>query len=620
MKKTFLLLVLVFLSGVFFAQSNLYMSQEFTKAYNNQTRSKDGYPGENNFANHSDYTIEADFNPGTGILIGSETVIYHNESPDTLNMMIIRLYQNLFKKGNPRDFGVNLNDVSEGVKITKFIISGIELKPEKLRIYSTNIYLKTPDAINPNSTVKLEIEWEIQYPQTAFRNGKYGENTWFIGYWYPQIAVYDDVFGWDKNTYTGATEFYNDHSNFDVKITVPAPNLLWATGELQNIDEVYSSKYSKRIKNAQISDNVVNIITPKDYAEGKILKNNDKNTWHYVASKVPDFSFSTSDKHNWDGVSILIPYQDNKVFISGVYMDSTENFHQLAQFTRDIISEFSFKIPAIPFPYPAMTVFEGGGAMEYPMMVNEQAMSSLCDDYSFTAHEVGHSYFPFFTGSNETRFAWMDEGLVSYFPRLVTDELLSDCNIEQKIIDDYSKVAGNTNDLPLMTPTNTFKDFFAYNVIAYDRSAFALYQLHLYLGDELFYASLQEYAKRWANKHPYPYDFFYTFEDVSQQDLSWIWKPFFFEFTKPNLALTDVKFEGGLYFSVENIGEMPLPIEISITLSDGRIQKVVKKNDCWKDKNVCEFYIPMDSEPKMIKLGNKTVPDVDESDNVFEFN
>ena len=252
-------------------------------------------------------------------------------------------------------------------------------------------------------------------------------------------------------------------------------------------------------------------------------------------------------------------------------------------------------------------------------MVNEASTGSLCDDYYVTAHEVGHSYFPFFTGSNETRYAWMDEGLISYFPRLVTDELLLDCGSTQQVITQYMRVAGKSNDLPLMTPTNIFKDFYAYRVIAYNRSAIALNQLHLHLGDELFYASLQEYTKRWKYKHAYPYDFFYTFEDISEQDLSWLWKPFFFEFTKPNLAIIDVKFEGGLYFSVENIGGMPLPIEISISLADGKVQTVVKKNDCWKDKSICEFYIPMDSKPKSIKLGNKTIPDIDERDNVFEF-
>lgn len=621
MKKTIIIILTFFITFFANSQNKVHTINEFNRAYKNGTRSYNGKPGENYFVNYCDYTIEANFNPETGFLTGSETIIYHNESPDTLDMMVIRLYQNLFQKGSPRDFGVNPEDLTEGVQIKKIIFDRTEIDLTKTQTYATNLYLRTPTAITPKSTVKLEIEWEFNYPKnTTVRNGYYKDRAWFIGYWYPQIATYDDIFGWDRNHYSGATEFYNEPSNFDVKITVDAPNLIWATGELQNIDEIFTKKYQKRIEGVQQSDDVVKIITPEDYKSGKILKKSDKNTFHFIAKKVPDFSFATSDSHNWDAVGLKIQDQEKKVLISGVFKEESENFHQLAKFSKDIINIFSTKIPAIPYPYPTMTVFEGDGGMEYPMMVNEACPEDICDAYYVTAHEIGHSYFPFYTGLNETRYAWMDEGLISYFPRLVVDILLPDCNAEAQILNNYTKDANGFHDLPLMTPTNIFKDFWAYRVIAYDRSSYALQQLNLYMGDSLFFAALQEFTDRWKYKHPYPWDFFNTFEDVANEDLTWFWKPYFFEFSEPNLAITDVEFmEQRLYVTIENVGGMPLPVYLEINMPNGRSQKVEKNSGCWKEGNYFELKLDLNQKPKSIKIGNEFVLDIDENDNFFGF-
>ncbi len=620
MKRVIFLLLLLLSASFVSAQSNLYMSNEFVKAYKNKTRSKDGKPGKNYFTNYSDYTINANFDPATGKLKGSEKIIYHNRSHDTLSMIVIRLYDNLYKKGEPRDFRVNADDINNGVNVSKLIVNGKKKDVKKLFSYGTNVYLRLKKKINPASIVNLEIEWNVQTPtKGAVRNGKYGENIYFVGYWYPQIAVYDDVFGWDRDMYTGAEEFYNDHSNFDVKLTVKSPNLVWATGMLQNTGQIFTTKYLNLIKKAKISNKVVHIITPKDYKAGNILKNKKENTWHFKASKVPDFAFATSDKHNWDAVSISIPDKAQRVLISGVYMDSSKIYHTLAQTAKKIISYYSFNKPQIFYPYTAMTVFEGGGGMEYPMMVNQGDMEKPCQFYYVTAHEIGHSYFPFFTGTNETKYAWMDEGLMSFFPRLVVDEVFDSCNVEKDIISNYAKIAGTEADLPVMLPSDIFKKFFSYRNIAYNRPAYAFHILRGYIGDSLFFASLREFVHRWHYKHPYPYDFFNTFDQVTKQDLSWIWKPYFFEFVKPDLALTKVKYEGGLYITVENKGGMPQPIKITITLANGKKQIYSKNSDVWKKSNKFDIYIPITIKPKQIKLGDAQIPDVDKQNNLYKF-
>lgn len=620
MKNTFLLSFLIFFYVISSAQIEKYMLKEFRQAYDKKTRNKDGKPGEKYFTNFSDYIIDVNFEPKTGLLVGKEKITYHNQSPDTLKNMIIKLNQNLFAKGNPRDFAINPLDAGSGMIIKKIFFNGNEIKSDKYNIYSTNLFLELPNFILPKSEITIEIEWEYIVAQnTTVRNGKYGENVYFIGYWYPQIAVYDDVFGWDINTYTGATEFYNEHSNYEVNITVKGQNIVWATGELLNPAHIFTPRILERFKQAKISDEVVKIITQEDYKIGKILQNTNTTTWIYKAKQVPDFAFAISDKHNWDGVSILIPYLDNKLLINAVYKEETKNFHQLAQMTREIISAFSFKIPAIPFPYPVMTVFDGGGAMEYPMMVNQETNDDLCADYYVTAHEVGHSYFPFYTGTNETRYAWMDEGFISFFPRLVTDYLMPECKYEQKIIDNYQKLAGSFTDMPLMNPTSFYKDFYSYRAIAYDKSSFMLLQLYKYLGDEVFFGALKEFFTNWKLKHPYPYDFFNTIETYTNQDLDWFLEPYFFSFCRPDLSLDSVYFEAGVYIKIKNTGGIPLPIYIEIEFSDGKKQIYQNKADVWRTNSQHDIYIPMENTPKKIILGNYKIPDINIKDNFYDF-
>jgi len=620
MKKIFLVFCLVFMYVISNSQIEKYMLKEFRQAYEKNTRSNDGKPGSNYFTNYSDYFIDVNFEPKTGLLQGKEKIIYHNQSFDTLFNMIIKLNQNLFAEGNPRDFGINPLDVSNGMQIKSIKISGLAISNDKYYIYSTNLFLELTNFILPKTQIEIEIEWEFTVPQnTAVRNGKYGDNVYFVGYWYPQIAVYDDVFGWDINTYTGATEFYNEHSNYEVKITVTGQNIVWATGELLNPADIFTQKILDKFKLAKQSDEVVKIITQQDYKDGKILQNTNSTTWYYKAKQVPDFAFAVSDKHNWDAVSILIPYLDNKLLINAVYKEETKNFHQLAKMTREIISVFSFKIPAIPFPYPVMTVFDGGGAMEYPMMVNEETNDDLCGDYYVTAHEVGHSYFPFFTGTNETRYAWMDEGFISFFPRLAVDYLMPECNYEQKIIDNYNKIAGSFTDLPLMNPTSFYKDFYSYRAIAYDKSSFMLLQLYYYLGDKLFFEALKVFFDSWKLKHPYPYDFFYTIETYTKQDLDWFYEPYFFSFSRPDLSFDTVYFEAGVYIKIKNSGGIPLPVYVEIELADGKKQVYQNKADVWKTTDYHDIYIPMDKKPKKIKLSNEKIPDIYLKDNLYKF-
>ncbi len=617
-------LVVVFFVGLVafgLSAQELYMPLEFQRAIEKGTRTKSGVPGPQYWINHADYYIKASFDPDKAYLKGHEVITYYNNSPDTLRQLVIRLYQDFFKKGAMRDFALMPGDIHGGTKINSFSVDGQSYQSKELRHYSDLMFVRLKKPIPPHSVVRVEIAWEGPIPtERPIRYGKYGERTFFIGYWYPEIAVYDDVFGWDMRPFTGMQEYYNDPlNNFHVEITVPAPNVVWAAGVLMNPEQVFDRRIIDRINKAKNSDEVVHIITEKDLKKGQILTKKQGNlTWVFEGKQIEEFAFATSDHYVWDGTGLKMP-DGRRVFISAAYNPENKEFSRKAWLARRIIENFSYKTLKVPYPYPKMTVFNGGGAMEYPMMVNEANFPDSCSDAYVTAHEIGHTYFPFLTGANETFYAWMDEGIINFIPRFVAQDIYPyKCqNIFRDMVRRYASVAGTIDDFPIMASTGFVYFRNAYRHIAYNRPAFAFYQLVQYSGEDAFFKALREYAKRWEYKHPYPYDFFYTFNEVLGQDLSWFWRPYFFEFAYPDLGITNYEYSGGqLTVTIKNRGGLPLPVKLTITLDGGTKKTVERRMDVWKDTREITITIPLEQKPQKIELDGQLGADRNMGDNM----
>ncbi len=598
--------LLVFLFALWAIPSyaqNLFVSNEYLKAIENGTRSKDGRPGPEYWTNHSDYVIEANFNPKTGYLKGKETVTYHNNSPDTLDMIVLRLYQDIWKKGNVRDFVAPEEDLTGGTLLKTLIIDGQQYGVKEIRRYNTLAFIRLKKPILPHSTAKLEIAWECQLPtHRPIRYGKYDKRTFFVAYWYPEIAVYDDVYGWDTRPFTGIQEYHNDHNNFDVRIRVMFPNLVWAPGELVNAKEIFNDHIVKKIERAKKSSKVVHIITLQDIS-GKMLKQLGEIEWHFKARNIPEFAFGTSDHYVWDGLSLKLG--DRRVFISAAYNPDHKTYEYMAQLARDILDQYSNHLLKIPYPYEKMTVFNGGGAMEFPMMVNESEFTDTCANYYVTAHEIGHTYFPFLTGTNETMFAWMDEGLINYFPRYAAYNISGGkCKgYFEQMVENYKRLAGTAHDLPVMVPSSDVGQWETYRHIAYNKPAFALYELTRYLGDSLFFAALHEFVLRWQYKHPYPYDFFFTFNDIAGEDLSWFWQPYFFEYKTVDLAVSTKGFRDGKFnITVTNKGGLPVGFTVFLKLKDGRKVEKYFNAGVWKNSDVFEYDFDLGEKPVEISV------------------
>ncbi len=622
-KNLIISLSIVSLSFNSYAQlktADLFMQKEIRKAYEKKTRSLTGKSGENYFVNRTDYKIDAEFNPETRLLSGNEIITYTNNSPDTLKELYFNLYQDLYKKGNSRDWDIGSADLTDGVQIKKIIFNGksIDVNSDAVLNRQSILNIKLPEAINPKTSAEIKIEWELIFPGTVpIRMGTYEKENFFIAYWYPKIAVYDDIVGWNTQGHSGNQEFYNDFGDFDVSITVPGDYQIWATGVLQNMNDLYTDTFIKRFEKSKETDEVVHIITKEDREKGKIMKKSKFHTWKFKSEQTPDFAFAMSRSYFWDATSIQSG--NRRVSINAVFKPTSEYFKQVADITHKTLKFFTEEVPGIPYPYPQITDFNGGGGMEFPGMTNCGEARSLTSTIYLTAHEIGHSYYPFYAGLNEQKYAWMDEGLITFFPQLIVEKYSNnpDYVLFKRNIAAYNKYAGTYNDVPLMINTNNVGRY-AYRFHAYNRPSVAFYLLYNYLGKEKFAKALQLFTNRWHGKHPMPFDFFFSFNEAAGEDLAWFWKPWFFDLGCADLSVEKVsKTEADQSIVIiENKTGFPVPIYLTAEYKNGETKHFDYKMNIWKHENKT-FRITIPSAGlKKVYLDTVLTPDAFPDDNV----
>lgn len=609
MKRVSAAAILILLLLPAFAQeSDLYLPREFKEAYENGTRSFDGKPGPKYWQNLVDYKLNVEIIPESRSLIGEGTIRFHNNSPDDMGFLVIRLYHDLFKKGNPRSISVSESDLNEGMEIISLVVDGDTLDLDKMtRRIGTNMSMNLPAPLASNSFTMINIQWKMTIPETTRRTGAYDSTSFFVSYWYPQVAVYDDVFGWDGLAYDFSTEFYNNLGNYDVRISAPENFTVMATGVLQNPNQVFKEDKLSLYRKANATQETIMIISPEDIQNGYEHKSG---TWRYKADEVPDFSFCLSDHFVWDAA--IQPVEDRNVLISSFYhIDQADRASTLTSIQQQTMKHFSEDVPGIPYPYPEFTtcVQNGrGGGMETPMMANNGGPGR-----GVTIHEMLHTYFPMYVRINEKRFAWMDEGWADFNTSYVSDRYFE--GSDELFIENFGSLdarLGNYSDIPLLTSTQ-YTDASNYGYTAYQLPAFLYSILHHHLGDELFRVCYKEYITRWAKKSPTPYDFFYTFENVSGQDLSWLWKPWFFEYGNVDLAIEMLKKNK---ITIKNIGSRSIPVVLEVMYKDSTNWKMDYSASIWKDKSSFTTELPNWKEIATVAV-NRKLPDANSLDNYY---
>jgi aminopeptidase N len=291
--------------------------------------------------------------------------------------------------------------------------------------------------------------------------------------------------------------------------------------------------------------------------------------------------------------------------------------YEVAAISRQTIEYYSKVFPAVPYPYPRMTVFNGSGGMEFPMMVNEDKSNERKWTVYVTTHEIAHTYFPFYMGINERKYAWMDEGWAQNLSEKAQKLIAPDLDQQARNVFRFLNYSGNETDVPMMVTTDNVHNGSSYGNSSYFRPDNAYNFLEDALGHELFMKALHEYISRWHGKHPIPYDFFFTFENVAKQDLGWFFKPWFFEQGYPAIGNVSMK-NGSLKITVEKLGNLPVPIYITAKTSDGDSLVLSESCSVWKDGHK-EAVVELKTNKKIISvtLGNPYIPDAVPENNTY---
>ncbi len=624
MKKVkFVSIVLLFvaMNSYSIAQERIVIPKAVTGAYDKLTRQTDGRPGKMYWQNRAVYDIRVNVDVKNKIISGHETISYLNNSPDSLSKIVVRLYQDIFKKGANRNSIVNVNpsDINEGVRINDLRVTGESVNPansSRINRSGTIMTVKLTKKLAPGEKAELQIGWEFDFPvNTLIRMGTIDSSSLFVGQWYPQIAVYDDVYGWDTRSYNGMAEFYNDFSDFTVEISVPDGFMIWATGELQNMEEVLSPQYCDLYNKAIQSEKVTNVITEKDLEKGEITTG--KNIWKFKAENVSDFAFGLSDHYLWDVCSVEVDKKNKRRTVVGVaYNAKSPNFSKVAEIARESVRSLSLDSPGVPYPFPYITVYNGDFGMEYPMITNVGAET----DYGMTvyanSHEIAHAYFPFYVGTNETKNGWIDEGLTVLLPEKIQNDLEPTLDIKVHNTKSFSAYSGMEDEPALITPT-FYLDPKVYFYLNYAKTEQALRMLEIELGSETFRKCLLQFMERWKYKHPTPYDYFNTFNDVSGRDLDWFWLAWYYrQGGIPDLSIKSAAIKNGkMNIVVENKGTLPMPVFISLYNNDRLVATIFRPAILWRDHNEILISVKNPEVITRIVLGNEMVADTNNRDN-----
>lgn len=605
-------------------QTNLYMPMEFQNAYKNGTRSYDGTPGENYWQNSSAYTITAEIEPGSWNIKGRETIVYTNNSPDSLKYIVIKTYPNHYKKGGARANQVPVETLTDGMILTDFTIDNVPVSLEEgpnVINYSTFITVRLTNPIPSEGSITLDVKWTTEMPSTYVnRIGAYDQNSAFVGYWYPQIGRYDDIDGYDTMEYLGTQEFNTDFTDFDVNIKVPEGYAIWATGTLQNPEKVLTVREMQQYTKAKTSHSAV-IIVP---GTASPIKSEGEKTWHFRATNVKDFAFGVSNTFKWTANAVTL---GGKEVLSNVVYDIDKNAsaEKLLEFQEKSLVYLSTSSPGIPYPYHSFTTFIGVtefDGMEFPMLANNGIGDSELKNIGVTFHELAHTYFPFYVGINEVKYSWMEEGLASYFTTRFTQNFYKDTARENeeynRNLNSFNRRSGSMSDAPLITrsfflPVRRYHSFMSYN-----KPMWMYFTLENLLGEATFQKCLKGYIDRWAGKHPTPYDFMFTINDISNQNLDWFWNAWVFQYGYADLELTKLD-KNNSKINIKNIGGLPLPVILKVSYKDGTEQFIKRTAKIWSQGN-SSVAIDVDTieNLKSIQLSTTFYPDSDKSNNDLE--
>jgi hypothetical protein len=561
------------------AQS-LYAPRGVEAAYAKGTRSRDGRPGPSFWQNHARYTITLTTSPPNRNVSGTEQIVYVNNSPDTLPGLVMRIIANIHKPGATRAGDANADYLTSGVHVDAFAVNG---QPAEWKVDAGGTVqpLKLPSPLVPHDSVRLSVDWHYEMSKEAGREGAIDSTTFFLAYAYPRVSVYDDYSGWDTHPFDDRLEFYSDFNDYDVTVKVPANFVVWGTGTLLNPEEVLQPEILQRFRASLTAPQTIHVATGDEMRAHRVTAQRPINAWHFRAANIADAAFATSDHYVWDAGSVAVePGARPRVSVQAAYNDSAADYRSMVRFASHALEWLSREWPGVPYPFEKTTVVQGPAGMEYPMMANDESYPDTLFSRFVAEHEIAHSYFPFYMGINETRYPFMDEGMTT-----ATEYLLNVANMGRQKADSFFKqfrVQGwvenpsANEDLAIITPYSTGDN-------GYGKPALAYLALEEMLGDSLYRRALHEYIARWHGKHPTPWDYFYTFNDVTGQNLDWFWQRWFFDNGYIDVGVSTVTESAkGTSVVLDNVGGIPAPVTLVVRYADGTTDSLRQTSAIWR--------------------------------------
>jgi hypothetical protein len=551
------------------------MTNAIRRAHIAGTRDSTGRPGPNYWQLRTDYTIQISLDETASRLTGRESVVIHNASPDTLRQIGLRLDPNLFLGNTPQAAPWVPSEVTDGMVVTRMSVGGrqVNLEPAAaggqqqgppaepvasgLRTTAARITLSHP--IPPNAKTTLEVDWNFKVPGgpgTGHRmTMRWADTLYQPTQWYPRVAVYDDLRGWDPELYLGPSEFYNNFGRFDVRIDVPAGWIVSGTGILQNPQEVLTARARERLATVLNTDSVVTIVGPDEAGPGVSTAAGNRLVWHFVADTVNDFAWATARQFVWQALRATIPTK-GPVPIHMVYLPGrAEAFRDAGQISRHAL-EFYSRL-WFPYQFPQLTLQDGPSAgMEYPMVINSNRGAA--------DHETAHQWWPMVVSNNETWYGWMDEGFNQYMNILSRADTRGAPAVLDSLGQSYGRVSGNEAEAPMMWNANYGGPQF-YGYTTYTKTPLMLSMLGAIVGDSAVQRAQSEWGKAWLFRHPSPWDWMFFMNNALERDLGWFWYYWLFTTESVDGSIQAVRTTAGrTVVTVRQDGQMPSPVVLRV--------------------------------------------------------
>ncbi|MEC8684024.1 MAG: M1 family metallopeptidase [Bacteroidota bacterium] len=607
-------------------QSNQSLFDEFLDHNGNEFRTATGKPGEDYWQNETDYKIEATLDDQAHTITGKLTLEYTNNSPQELDFIWMHLEQNRFTADSRGTLTTPINgnryngDVDGGYTITNLEAKVKRSSSSKHIITDTRmqVFFDEPipadggkATVSMNFTYKIPVKGMDRMGRLETKNG----TIYALAQWFPRAAVLDDIEGWNIEPYLGAGEFYLDYGDYDFKITAPYNHIVVASGALQNERDVLSATLRDRMEKAKNSDETVMLVKADELDDMSLrAKQSGTLTWHFKMENTRDVAFASSKAFIWDAAKINLPSGKNALAQSvyPIESDGQGAWARSTEYTKHSIennSEMWFE-----YPYPvAVNVAADIGGMEYPGLSFCSWKSTGAGLWGVTDHEFGHNWFPMIVGTNERRYAWMDEGFNTFINHYSSNkfnngEYPSNLNQTRNALGWYTNP--NREGIDTYPDVTNLRNL---GMIAYAKPAQGLFMLREYiLGPERFDNAFKSYIKTWAYKHPQPRDFFNHMENVAGENLAWFFKGWFYGTGNIDLAVNSVRqYQGNYVISLSNNGDIPMPVKMQVTFADDTTQMVELPVEIWQRGNEWNYLLETDKQvSKVILDPNKMLPDV----------